>query len=166
IGGQTINETFGVSASQLQTHIWGVSSVSAGNATVTSSVANTYNIELGSSLYSSHSDSVGGLATMSIDDNSLKLNSPWSVEPKSGASFEVTQFADVHVPVVKVRIFSKATPAVVVDEPGGSTSVAQGDHTVLTNNATIRVKLSADPGLGGATVTLGDNGANLISFDH
>ena len=100
----------------------------------------------------------GGSATSAIDASSVKLASAWSVEPQPPAVFEVGLYSDVHVPDVKVKVYSQATPSVVVFESDGSTAVDQG-----VSSDAIQVRLSSQP-TGPETVNLGDNGAGLIFY--
>src|SRR5207247_1750055 len=96
-----------------------------------------------------------------------------SVEPQTPASFEVSLFSGVHVPNVKVRVFSQSQPAVVVAESEGSTNVAECSVAAgcapgapgTDNDDTIQVKLSADPH-GAKVVTLGDGGSGRLAFSQ
>jgi len=133
--------------------------------------SNGFDIELLGTLYLSYSQSFtlddgSSLDKATIDDATLKLANAWAVEPQSTAVFEIGRFGDVHVPDVKVRVYSERTPSIVVYEPGGSTSVTEaGQSPTASNDAQIRVRLSADPGEGNTvSVSLGDNGAGLISY--
>ena len=82
-----------------------------------------------------------------IDDSTLKLASAWSVEPQSTAIFEIGRFGDVHVPDVKVKVYSSRSPSIVVFEDGAGTSVTQAGQTPpAADDALIHVRLSADPG--------------------
>src|SRR5260370_21194166 len=81
-GSVTITESTGVGYQQLQSDIRGMSTIGAGNAFVTSTGLNTYQIALGSDLYlNNHNQFSATGASLAIDDQSLKLNSPRSVEP-------------------------------------------------------------------------------------
>ena len=151
-----------------------------GKATVTQS-GSDFRIELLGTLYLSFTQqfTVGGVAG-TIDATTIKLNSPWTAEPLGSdvvttnpATFEISLFSNVHVPGVSVKIYSAETPAVVVIESQGSTTVAEGDANIGRpapdqpgyNDDTIQVALSKDPGSGhSVTVSLGDNGANLIAY--
>ena len=166
----------GADADTVRTALEALSNIGAGMVVVTKN-GDTYTIELRGKLYLSYgtqfeaTDLTGAETTSrAIDDSSVKLNSAWSVEPAPNkATFEVALFSDVHVPNVKVRIFSHAHSAVVVDESEGNTNVAECtlsagcDPTAAgtNNNDTIRVRLSADPN-GSVDVTLGDHAAGLI----
>ena len=138
----------------------------AGNGTVSQTGASDFTIALRGALYLTFAVqfTVSGGATVVIDPTTIKLAKAWSVEPQAPASFEVGLFGDVHVPDVKVTVYSNATPSVVVFESDGSTAVTQGNPSVTTNDDTIRVRLSSAPASGSATVSLGDNGAGLISY--
>ncbi|MDX6471351.1 MAG: large repetitive protein, partial [Gaiellaceae bacterium] len=139
--------------------------VGNGNGVVTGS-GSDFTIELRGTLYLSndaHFTATG--ATVAYDANSIKLSSPWTAEPQSPASFQISLFSGVKVPGVKVKVFSGQHPQVVVDESHGSTDVAQGDPAVATNVDTIGVRLSAAPtGAGGVDVVLGDHNQNLVTY--
>ena len=93
--------------------------------------------------------------------SSLKLNKPWSVEPIGGALFEISLFSDVKIPNVRVRIYAASRPEIVLDQPGGDTSVAEGT-SVGPAVDTIRVRLSAPVTSGTVTVTI--TGAGQLAF--
>jgi len=165
----TVALAYNASAAIVQSALEALSTIGAGNVAV--SYDGAYHIALKGTLYLTYDVQLvvntalltGGGATLAIDAGALKLNAPWSVEPTpSLAIFEISQFSAVHVPNVKVKIYSQARKAVVVDESQGSTNVAEGP-AADRNNDTIRVKLSAAP-TGPVTVSLSDNGQNLISF--
>ena len=86
--------------------------------------------------------SVGGSATIAIDGSSLKLASPWAVEPQSGAGYEVDTFSGVELPSVRVKVYAQATPSVVVFEPAGGTAVTQGGTPAPVQ---VQVRLSSAP---------------------
>ena len=93
--------------------------------------------------------------------SSLVLNKPWSVEPTGGALFEISLFSDVKIPNVRVRIYAASRPEIVLDQPGGDTSVAEGTSTGPAVD-TIRVRLSAPVTSGTVTVTI--TGAGQLGF--
>ena len=132
--------------------------------------ATGFDIELLGTLYLTNSAQFamndGSSDTASIDDATLKLASAWAVEPQPTAIFEIGVFGDVHVPDVKVKVYSSRTPSIVVFEDGGSTSVTQAGQTpAASNDALIHVRLSSDPGAGHTVhVSLGDNGEGLIFY--
>src|SRR5207302_534081 len=121
---------FGAGTATVQTALEGLSNIGVGMVVVTKN-GDTYTIELRGKLYLSYgtqfqaTDLTGAETTSrAIDDSSVKVNSAWSVEPAPNkATFEVALFSDVHVPNVKVRIFSHAHSAVVVDD-----GVVRGFH--------------------------------------
>ncbi|TMB63883.1 MAG: hypothetical protein E6J51_10410, partial [Chloroflexi bacterium] len=171
----TLTEAYNVTATALQNALAGLPGAGAGNVLVTSASAGHYVITLLGTLYLSNAQQfrfdgtllVGGSgSSLTIDDNSLKLNQAWAVQPTpTKAIFEVGLYTDVKVPGVKVRIFPAAKPSVVVVESGGATNVAVGDPGVGTNNDDVKVRLSAAPA-SDVTVTLDDGGANLLAFDY
>src|SRR6185312_7241949 len=172
-GFNTPDEPYNVSAANLQADLEALSSIGKRNVEVTLD-GTGYHIALRGKLYLTYTRQfsvnpaglTGGSASISIDKNTLKLNSPWSVEPTPTlAIFEVSLYSGVHVPNVKVRVYSKARPEVVVYETDGNTSVAEGSSSVATNHDTIRVRLSA-PVTSPVDVNLGDNGLGLLGFDH
>jgi Ca2+-binding RTX toxin-like protein len=175
---KTTTLTFGASATTVKAALEALSNIGPGMVAVTKN-GDTYKIELRGKLYLSYAtqfsatDLTGAETTSSsIDDTSVKLNSPWDVEPLANkATFEIGLFTDVHVPNVKVRVFSHDHPAVVVDESGGNTNVAECSLTAgcdptaagAQNNDTVRVRLSSVP-VGVVTVTLGDHAAGLLQY--
>ena len=163
-------------AAQLQAAIAALAAVGAGNVTVTL-VSGVFRIDLGANLYLSNDAhfATTGSATADIDSASLKLNSPWSVtpngpDPGQKAQFEITLYSSVQVPNVRVKIYTQGTPAVVVDETNNGTSVAELPLSELGNAAavanatdTIRVRLSSNPGAGGAVVSLVNANGQITS---
>ena len=141
----------------------------AQNVHVTATVKG-FDIELLGTLYLTSSAQFaindGSADKATIDDGSLKLASAWAVEPQPTAIFEIGVFGDVHVPDVKVKVYSSRTPAIVVFEDGGSTSVTQAGQTpAAANDALIHVRISSDPGDGNTVhVSLGDNNEGLIFY--
>ena len=140
---------FDVSAADMQSALEALPGIGAGNVTVTHD-GTGYHIALRGTLYltdgvhftvTSSTLGGGGGTTIGIDGSSVKLASAWSVEPQPPAVFEVGLFSDVHVPDVKVKVYSKATPSVVVFESDGSTAVDQG-----VSSDAIQVRLSSQPG--------------------
>src|SRR5262249_50410847 len=106
----------------------------------------------------------------------LVVNKPWSFGPSTSsipntAQYEIKLFTGKSVPNVRVQIFTNATPAIVVSQSEGSTSVAEissnttaGELTTeLTNRQAdqIDVRLSKMPS-GPMTVNL--NGNNQLEF--
>ena len=163
-GGTTGSFDGSSSLSAVKAALEALPGIGVGKVAVTRT-GSTYRVELLGTLYLTNDlqFTVAGLATAAIDDTSVKLNSPWSVEPTAGkANFEVSLYEAVHVPNVKVAIFSKAAPAIVVSESEGSTNIAQGSGGVATNHDQIQVKLSVDP-LGSKTVTL-DESSGLVQY--
>ena len=121
-----------ISAADMQAALEALPSIGAGNVSVTLD-GSGYHIALRGTLYLTNdvhftvngAGLTGGSATSAIDASSVKLASAWSVEPQPPAVFEVGLYSDVHVPDVKVKVYSQATPSVVVFESDGSTAVDQ-----------------------------------------
>ena len=186
-GGVTVGSfDASTTAGALQAAIAALAAIGTGNVTV-SKTGSTFTIDLGSNLYLSNDAhfTVSGSASAGIDDGTLKLNAPWDVtpngpDPGQKAQFEIELYSAVQVPNVRVRIFTKDTPAIVVDENSASTTVltngstsvseyADGSLTAATAIAdglvdTIRVRLSADPGAP-VTVSLTNQNQQLEFFD-
>ena len=104
----------------------------------------------------------GGSATIVVDATSLKLNKPWSVEPSPSARFEISLYSDVQGPNLRVRVYSDERPEIVVDESGGSTTVAEGSPNPAAED-TIRVRLSRAP-VAGETVVVSLGGGGQLDF--
>ena len=149
--------------------------------TVTKTGTDTYRVELGSNLYLGWDGSAGvaGIGVKvsgvvgagTIDANTIKLNAPWSVIPEQYAQFEILLYSAVQVPNVRVKIFTTQTPAVVVDETHGSTTVSETPDSISAADAianglvdTILVRLSADP-LGSIAVALENANGQLRFYD-
>ncbi len=162
-GSETTLLTLGSSAAAVQSALAAL--LGAGNVSVTKT-GGSYTITLGGNLYLGW-DSTFGVAGIgvdqggpvvggTIDDTTLKLNAPWDVtpngpDPGQKAQFEIQLYSAVQVPNVRVKIFTQQTPAVVVDETNGSTTVSElpvsvVDPIAIANASdTIRVRLSSDP---------------------
>ena len=169
-GSETTLLALGATAAAVQAALEAL--LGAGNVTVTG--GGTYTITLQGNLYLGW-DSTFGVAGIGVDQGgpvvggtidaqTLKLNAPWSVTPNGPdpgmkAQFEIQLYSAVQVPNVRVKIFTKETPSVVVDETNGSTSVSELPVSVVDLNAianasdTIRVRLSSDP-----------HGTKVVSF--
>ncbi|MFN2611440.1 MAG: hypothetical protein ABR507_11310 [Actinomycetota bacterium] len=107
---------------------------------------------------------VGGSPSIAIDGSSLKVNSPWSSVPNTGAAFEVSLFGGVKVPAVRVSVYSAQHAQIVVAETGTSTNVSQDGTTPTSDEIDhISVRLSGQP-IANTDVTLGDHGAGLVRY--
>ena len=130
----------------------------AGNATVVQgATASDFQLQLLGTLYLTNDVQFGASAgaTVLIDNSTIKLNSPWSAEPLGSdvvstnpATFEISLFSAVQVPNVPVKIYAAPTPAVVVIESNGSTTLAEGDPDVgrPTRRIRSRHEQRLDPG--------------------
>ena len=166
LGFGTATPVSGVTAATLQSALNTL--LGAGNAQAVDLGGGNYRIELLGTLYLTNAVqfSATGSATISIDQNTIKLASPWAAEPQHGAGFEVQNYSAVKLPSIKVTVYSQATPTIVVFEPAGGTAVTQGG-----SSAPVQVRLSSKPlpalldGLGNYTVTISDNGSGLLSLN-
>jgi Ca2+-binding RTX toxin-like protein len=109
----------------------------------------------------------GGAPSADIDGYTIKVNSAWSVEPKTGAQFEVSLYGGVKVPAVQVAVYSAQKALVVVAETDGSTSVNQDGASPTADEVDhIAVRLSQKPvaPYADTEVKLGDHNAGLVAY--
>ncbi|HET7129920.1 MAG TPA: hypothetical protein VFJ93_12675, partial [Gaiellaceae bacterium] len=166
--GTTVDLAFDAAASAVKAAL---ETLLGDNMVDVTAVTGGYDVALRGTLYLSNAAHLvvnagtlnGSGPTADIDGSTLKLNEPWSVQPKVGAAFEVSLFGGVKVPAVRVALFPQSINLVVVAEQDGSTNVSQGDLTVSSNVDTIQVRLSSQPD-GPVTVHLGDHNAGLITY--
>ncbi len=103
-----------------------------------------------------------GMVTVTKSGNAYTIELRGKLYVSNGTQFSATDLTGAES-TTNPRIFSHAHAAVVVDESEGNTNVAEGSGSVATNNDTIRVRLSSDPG-GNVDVTLGDHAAGLLQY--